>query len=228
MKTIGVIGGIGPQATIDFEARLHAASQKLIPPRANSGYPPLLVYYHRAPPLVTGEDGALLIHPALLEKLEAFGALADFLVIPSNYTHILREAFEQVSGRKVLSMIDITVAEVRNRGWQLTGLLGMGEPKVYMEPFDRLGLSYETLSGDLVALRTRLDSSIIAVMEGQEGPADEAAAMEAVHTLRDKGVDGIVLGCTEIPLLMGEAADAPDLINPTALLAEAAVRYALQ
>jgi aspartate racemase len=52
--------------------------------------------------------------------------------------------------------------------------------------------------------------------------------MEDVHTLRGKGVDGIVLGCTEIPLLMGEAANAPDLINPTALLAEAAVRYALQ
>lgn len=228
MKTIGIIGGLGPQATIDFEARLHAASQRLIPPNANSGYPPMLVYYHRAPPFVSDQDGTLHIHPALLEKLEAFGALADFLVIPSNYPHILRETFEQVSRRKVLSMIDITVDEVRKRGWQLAGLLGKGEPSVYMDPFDRLGMPFETLSGDLVELRTRLDRSIIAVMEGREGPEDRAATMEAVHALRAKGVDGIVLGCTEIPLLMGAAADAHDLINPTALLAEAAVRYALQ
>ena len=39
--------------------------------------------------------------------------------------------------------------------------------------------------------------------------------------------DGVILGCTEIPLLLGLAADAPDLLNPAALLAEAAVRHAL-
>lgn len=47
MKTIGVLGGLGPQATMDFEARLHAVSQQLIAPHANRGYPPLLVYYYR-------------------------------------------------------------------------------------------------------------------------------------------------------------------------------------
>jgi aspartate/glutamate racemase len=41
-------------------------------------------------------------------------------------------------------------------------------------------------------------------------------------------VDGVVLGCTEIPLLLGEAGDAGDLINPLALLAEATVRYAVE
>jgi aspartate racemase len=41
-------------------------------------------------------------------------------------------------------------------------------------------------------------------------------------------VEGIILGCTEIPLLLGEAADGPDLINPLQLLAEAAVRFAME
>jgi aspartate racemase len=49
----------------------------------------------------------------------------------------------------------------------------------------------------------------------------------AVEALRARAVDGIVLGCTEIPLLMREAAEAADLLNPAALLAEAAVRLAL-
>ena len=40
MKTIGVLGGIGPQATMDFEQRVHAVSQALIPQYANTGYPP--------------------------------------------------------------------------------------------------------------------------------------------------------------------------------------------
>ena len=55
-KTIGVLGGIGPQATMDFEARVHFAAQRLVPQRENSGYPPMVVYYHRHPPILVNED----------------------------------------------------------------------------------------------------------------------------------------------------------------------------
>jgi aspartate racemase len=63
-------------------------------------------------------------------------------------------------------------------------------------------------------------------MEGRESAADARAALDAVDGLRRRGVHGVVLGCTEIPLLLGNAADAPDLIHPAALLAEATVRLA--
>jgi aspartate racemase len=76
-------------------------------------------------------------------------------------------------------------------------------------------------------LQTRLDGAIRAVMEGREGVADHEAALEAVDVLRGQGVDGVVLGCTEIPLLLGQKSEGGDLISPAALLAEAAVRRAL-
>jgi aspartate/glutamate racemase len=51
----------------------------------------------------------------------------------------------------------------------------------------------------------------------------------AIAALREKGVDGTILGCTEIPLLIGEAASAAaSLVNPVAVLAEAAVSYACE
>ncbi len=231
MKTIGVIGGLGPQATMDFEARVHAISQRLIPPRANSGYPPMIVYYHRAAPVVVDQDNRPIfpmeLHPAFREKLEVLGALSDFLVITANGPHVLIDAVEQASGRKVLSMIEVTLEEARRRGWVRIGLLGLGEPHVYMAPLEQMGVPFETLSGELEALRNRLDQSILALMEGRAGPEAAAVAMEAVEALRSKGVDGIILGCTEIPLLLGEAGNASDLINPAELLAEAAVKYAI-
>jgi aspartate racemase len=76
-------------------------------------------------------------------------------------------------------------------------------------------------------LSARLDQAILRLMEGQESPIDRAAAKEAVTFLRAKQVDGIILGCTEIPLLLQEEGNASDLINPAQLLAEAAVRHAL-
>jgi aspartate racemase len=217
---------------MDFEARVHAASQRLIPPRANSGYPPMIVYYHRTAPIVVDENNQPILpmemHPALRDKLEAFGKLADFLVITANSPHVLKDLFEQVSGLKVLSMTDVTLEEVRNRGWRKLGLLGLGEPRVYMAPLDQLGVPYEALTGKLEELRNRLDRSIFALMEGRAGPDETATALEAVEALRAKEVDGVILGCTEIPLLLGKIAEAPDLINPAALLAEATVRYALE
>src|SRR5262245_8846741 len=56
MKTIGVLGGLGPQATMDFEVRVHQVAQRLIPQFQNSGYPPMFVYYCRHPPILLNED----------------------------------------------------------------------------------------------------------------------------------------------------------------------------
>src|SRR5947209_5112928 len=93
MKTIGVLGGLGPQATMDFEARLHRAAQRLIPPHHNSGYPPMVVYYYRHAPVLLTEGGKPVTpyrpDPRLLEAAKRLGSLSDFLVITSNGTHLV-------------------------------------------------------------------------------------------------------------------------------------------
>lgn len=231
MKTIGVLGGLGPQATIDFEMRVHEVSQRLIPQRANRGYPPMVVYYHREAPVLTNPDDTPVFpmqpHPTLFEKLPTFGALVDFIVITANGPHLLKDQIEAATGRKVLSMVELAVQEVIARGWKKAGLITLGEPHVYRAPLDRLGIAHEGLVGDLAEMRQRVDRALISVMEGKAGVAEREIALEAVATLRERGTDGIVLGCTELPLLLGDTALDPDLINPAALLAEAAVRYAM-
>ena len=91
-----------------------------------------------------------------------------------------------------------------------------------------MGISCETLSGETGGLRDRLDQAIIALMAGRVSPETSALALQAVDELRTRGVDGIIPGCTEIPLLLGGAAQAPDLLNPIQLLAEAAVKFAME
>lgn len=232
MKTIGVIGGLGPQATMDFEARVHAVSQRLIPQLANTGYPPMVVYYHRYVPLVLDEQNKPIKPfqpgPHLIEQAAKLGEMADFIVITANAPHLFKDLIEEKSGRKVLSMIDITVDEVQRRCPRKLGVLGLGEPTVYLVPLERLGIACEILSAEIGGLRDMLDQAIVALMTGQTGPESAAIATEAVETLRARGVDSIVLGCTEIPLLLGAAANAPDLINPLQLLADAAVRFAME
>ncbi len=232
MKAIGVIGGIGPQATMDFERRLHRRAQEVIPAGFNTGYPPLAVVYVRRPPALP-EPGAsgykprqpLAPDPALLAAARQLGTTADFLVITSNFTHVFRREIEQASGRPVLSMIDLVVDEIRARSWTNVGVLGFAIPFIYTERLDAAGIRHETLAQED---RDALDRGIMAVIEGRESDADRAAAQRAVAAMRARWVEGTILGCTEIPLLLGDnAADDADLLNPIQLLAEAAVARAL-
>jgi len=227
-QTIGVLGGMGPQATMDLEARIHRAAQARMPAFANTGYPPMVVAYFRRVPFLLEPDGSPRVpfqpDPGLIDVARHLGPLVDFLVISSNAPHLFRAQIEEASGRDVLSMIEITLEEVRRRGWRRVGVVGMGLPAVYTVPLESGGIGFEILGEEQ---RARLNGAIVKLMEGREDPAARAIAVESVTALRERGVDGVILGCTEIPLLMGELAEAPGLLNPAALLAEAAVARAI-
>lgn len=111
MKTMGVLGGMGPQATMDFEAAVHQVCQKLIPQHANEGYPPMVVFYFRQSPVMMPADGSMPTtrpptNPLLLDAARLLGNWADFLVITSNSVHALQGEIEQAAGCPVISMVD--------------------------------------------------------------------------------------------------------------------------
>jgi aspartate racemase len=229
MKRMGVLGGISAQATMDFEARVHQISQRLVPQEFNAGYPPMVVWYHRRLPICLGADGRPLVpmqvDPQLIEAAAWLGKGVDFLVIPCNAAHVGLAEIRDAAGCPVLSMIDAALEEVARRGWRRVGVLGFRTaPPVYTEPLRQRGIACETIDA---TQQGRLDAGIRALMEGREGAAEVDAARAAVGTLRAAAVDGVVLGCTEIPLLLGDAAQSKDLVSPLALLAEVAVRFAI-
>ena len=223
-----MLGGVGPQATMDFEVRVHREAQRRIPPRRNGGYPPMIVYYHRRPPVAVNDDGLARMpiepDPDLLRAASQLGAVADFLVITSNGAHVVQDAVEHAAGKKVLSMIDATLDEVRRRGWTRVDVIALGDPLVYTRRLDPLGIAYEILEAER---REPLTRAIFRLMEGRDDDEGRRLARGAVERLRDRRVEGVILGCTELPLLLREHAEAADLLNPTQLLAEAAVERAL-
>ena len=212
---------------MDFETRVHRVSQRLIPPSRNAGYPPMVVYYLRHAPILLTEEGdpqmPLRLDPRLLEAARRLGSLADFLVITANGVHLFVREIEQAAGRRVLSMVEATLKEVQRRRWQRVGVLTLAEPLIYTRALAQLGIASETVDAESQAA---LVGAIFQVMEGRDDAASVAIARSAVEELRSRGVDGVILGCTEIPFLIREADDAASVINPIQLLAEAAVRIA--
>jgi aspartate racemase len=229
MKRIGVLGGISSQATMDFEARVHRWAQRLAPQQWNDGYPPMVVWYHRGMPVRVDDASRPImpmeVDPQLVEAAAWLGQVADFLVIPCNTAHIGLPEIAKASGRPVLSMIDVTLDEVARRGYRRLGVIGYNAASpMYLEPLKARGVQCETIDA---TAQERLNNGIRMVAEGRDGAADTATTLAIVDGLRGRGTDGVLLGCTEIPLLLREAAEVTDLINPAALLAEAAVRLAI-
>src|SRR5262245_16339412 len=229
MKRMGVLGGMSAQATIDFEARVHRSAQRLIPQDWTRGYPPMVVWYHRGLPILRGADGRPVeprqVDPALVDVAARLGALVDFLVVPCNAAHVGLAQIHEAAGCPVLSMIDVAVGEVVRRKCRRIGVLGAhGAPPTYLDAFARHEVACEEIDA---TLQQGVDAGIQAVMEGTVGKRHADAARTAVHVLRARSVEAVVLGCTEIPLLLGDEADAPDLVSPAALLADAAVRFAI-
>lgn len=229
MKTIGILGGLGPQATIEFEQRLHRAAQQLIPQPDNTAYPPLVSWFFREPPVLVAPDSPPPtelppVNPRLLEAARALGGHVDFLVIPSNGVHLWQAEIEAAAGKPVVSMVDAVIAEVRRRGCQHVGLVDFRPAAwgVYPPRLAQLGLSWVELPS---RYRDNLAEVMRAVNAGRNGDAEEAQLRLAISLLRARHADGILLACTEFPLALSGALE-PDLINPAELLAEAAVRAA--
>ncbi len=228
MKTIGILGGFGPDATIELERRILEESRRRIPPALNGGYPPVVTFHLRHPP-VRHEHGAppagpLRIDDRVLEAARRLGALADLLIIGANAPHLFADEIAAAAGCEVVSMVDVVVEEIRRRPVAPVGLLGLGVPEAYVKRLDREGIA--TVVADPQARRD-LDEGILRTLEGRTTDTHREAAREAVRSVRARGAQATVLGCTEIPILLATGAVAPDLIDPGPLVVRAAVARAI-
>lgn len=238
MRTIGILGGFGPDATLTLEHEILLESRRLLPARFNQGYPPVVTVHIRHPPILLEDgkppEGPLRIDPRVLEAARRLGAWADLLLIGANTPHLFEDEIRDASGCEVVSMVDVTVDAIRaaRRAAQVpgeipvppVGLLGLGVPAAFVRRFEADHVAFIP-AGDEV--RRTLDEAIYRTLEEGVVEARRPAAVAAVDWLRAGGAFPIVLGCTEIPLLLGERANAPDLIDPGRLAARVAVRRAI-
>jgi len=232
MKTIGVLGGMGPQATTDFVDRLHRAANKLLIPKfVNSGYPPLWVVYHRTAPMaLTQEDTIaepLRPHPKLLELARELGSRADFLVIPCNTAHLFVREIEEAARKPLLSIVDVAMQRITEVLPHRIGILAVGETlkgRLYQDRLEEQKIDWMIIPEEMTQ---HLDDAIYNFMEGGNPERLWDPFEGASNHLLRQGCDRVLLGCTELPLILEGRADHSPYINPNQLLAEAAIRYAL-
>src|SRR6056297_3529720 len=145
MKTVGIVGGLGPDTTSEFYLEIIKRSGALI----TEAYPSILVYSVPVPFEVernivkygTGEEDMLPVLEQGVQLLEKGGA--DFIVIPCNTVHIFHARLEALLKVPLMNILDVTAQACRLRDWRRVGVLGTGktlEHRLYEDALERAGL----------------------------------------------------------------------------------------
>ena len=150
---------------------------------------------------------------------------ADFVVCPNNTLH---HAFSQVvSSIPWLHIADVVAEEAVHRGYRRVAVLGtrgLMEGPVYADPLDRRGLKQVLPEAED---RARIHDVILnELVRGQFARRSQSFVYDVIARMKAGGCQAVILGCTELPLLIGPDGPALPVLDSTSLLAEAAVRYA--
>ena len=159
---------------------------------------------------------------------QAANAGADFYVCPDNTAHIVLEQIAADLPIPGLHIADVICREISNHGWKRAGLLGtrwtMTGP-VYARALELLGI--ECLIPD-EHTRERLNSAIFdELCRGLFTTQTTTLFLQAIDDLRLRGAHCVILGCTEIPLIVTAANSPLPALDSTRLLASYAVREAV-
>ena len=159
-------------------------------------------------------------------KLAAIGA--DFLICPDNTIH---QAFAYVQPRSPLPWLhiaEVVADEAVARGYRSLGLTGtrwLVDSNVYREKLDPLGLECVRPS---TAQRDGINQIIMdELVRGVIRPESISYFQTVIQGLKEQGCDAVILGCTEIPLIINDQNSALPTLDSTRLLARAALRRAV-
>lgn len=171
------------------------------------------------------ETGAVLADAG--KRLEEAGA--EVLVLCTNTMHKVAAAVEEAVEAPLLHIADATAAAVRERGFDTVGLLGTRftmEERFYGARLEeRHGLRVLVPGDEERALVHRVIYDELCL--GVVNPQSRSAYERIIRQLARSGAQGVILGCTEIGLLVDDSASPVPLFDTTRIHAEAAADYAL-
>jgi aspartate racemase len=229
MKKIGILGGMSPESTTLYYEHITRTYTARF---GDYGYPEILIYSVNFQKFVDWQHNGQWNEAAremadALERLHVAGA--DVGLIATNTMHIVFEEVQRAVHMPLLSIVQATAEAIHAAGLRSVGLLGtvftMTE-RFFRDGLERWGI--KVLVPQPSAQQQINDVIYKELCRGDIQPNSRELFLETIECLRDAGAQGIILGCTEIPLLVEpKHCDLP-LFNTALLHAEKALDFALQ
>jgi aspartate racemase len=225
MRTAGMIGGLGPESTIDYYRSILARYRTRKP---DGGYPHVIINS------LDVDKGIAMLDAGRLEALADYLAAgleplvrggADFGFIAANTPHLVFDELQRRSAIPLLSIVRVTVDRAKVLGLRKVGLFGTGftmRANFYSEEFARAGIALATPQEHE---RDFIHQKYIGeLLKNQFLPQTRADILRiAQRMITDDAVEAIILAGTELPLLLRDSGANIEFLDTTVIHVEAVV-----
>jgi len=226
MKTLGIVGGLGPESTVDYYQRIIALYRERQP---DGSYPQFIIISVDLKKGLDFMDASDLAGMAayLLEEIRKLArAGADFGLIAANTPHIVFEDVAPKSPIPLISIVEATCTAAKAQKLKRLALFGTRytmQATFYPKVFSREGI--ELLVPDPQDQDYIHDKYLSELVPGKFWPETRADLLAIIDRMKaESDVDGVILAGTELPLILhGETHNGIPLLDTTKIHVEAAV-----
>jgi aspartate racemase len=222
-KRIGILGGMGPEATAKLYLKIIRIFQNNYGAKYDSDYPEIMIYNLPLPDVVEKVDQSSKIKDMLVkgvQKLESLGV--DFIAIPCNtVNYFLPEMRDNVSV-PILSILEETAKEVNKFGLKKVAVLGTEmtiSTGIYQNVLPSINLIVPKLEQ-----QQEITGVILNILSGKKFNTDLQRIQTIIQEFKIDGAEKVILGCTELPLLIKKNNATIDTIE---VLAKAIVKKSI-
>lgn len=226
-KHIGIIGCTAEGAALCYSIICREAIAKM----GEHNHPVITLHNF---PLSEWQDGPADNRPGwiggiVLKTMEILkNAGADFVILPANTPHISYETVKPKASLPWLHIAEAVADEAEAKGFKKLGIMGtrlLTESSVYPKILEMRGIQYEKpMEKDLQQIDRLIFDELV---NGIFLPETRHFLNEAAQRLKEQGCDAVVLGCTEIPLIVNPDEFPVPTLDSTEILAKAALSFAL-
>jgi len=220
MKKIGIVGGVGPEATIEYYRLIINCYRDKI---TDGSYPEIIINsinITRMIRLIEKSDKSELISYLSDAVRSLADAGADIALIASNTPHLVFDELAVISKIPLVSIVEETCAEAKIQGLKKAGLLGTSftmDNRFYHKIFTRENIGIVTPDDDSKQfIHGKIFSELVSGIINDD---TRKRFFEIVNKMKNEsGIDGLILGCTELPLILSESdSTGIPFLNTTAL-----------
>ena len=227
-KKIGIVGGLSPESTVTYYQRIVRRYQEIL---GDHSYPEIIIYSVSFQKFINwmAEEKWDKITEELTNAIRVpTSAGADFAVIATNTMHAVFDKVQEKSPIPLISIIEATAEAIKKEGVDRVGLLGMTftmEKRFYKKKLSSYGI--KTLIPEK-ADRDYINKVVFEELtRGLTKSDSRNELLRIIEDLVERRAQGIVLGCTEIPLLINSQYTSVKLFDTAKIHADKALEFAI-
>jgi aspartate racemase len=228
MKKIGIIGGMGPEATIEYYSEIINAFKN---EAGDLNYPEIIIYSVNLSEFIAlmKEKKYAEVVASLSGKIEGLKQCgAEFAALSANTPHLVFDQLKEQSGIPMISIVETTCYECMTKGYRRPGLIGTRftmEASFYQDVFKKHGLDVIIpYKEEMEIVNYKLFSEIELGIFKEDTRNVLIGIIEKM--VKEQHIDSLILGCTEFPLILIEPVYAGiPMLNTTRIHVDAIVKY---